>query len=259
MDGALFMSHIHQFRIAKPEELSAHRDATTQLAKDSWPEFMWHDDIAKAHWHEFFDRFAKYQSLLLDSEMEQVVAVGHSFPFHWDYPLVDLPEEGWDWVFQKAVDDDKKGAKPTILAAVFVGVREDYKKHGLSRTILLSFQPTARAHGFQNLVIPVRPNEKPNYPLTSIDDYVTWKNENNMPLDGWLRIQQRAGGKVIKVCHNSKKVLGTRAEWEQWTGMRFPQSGRYIIPGALEPMEMNLERDEGIYIEPNVWMRHSSA
>jgi len=255
------LNHTHQFRIAKPEaeELGIHRDVAIQLARDSWPEFMWHDEIAKAHWHEFFERFAKYQSVMLDAETNQVVAVGHSFPFHWDHPLADLPEEGWDWVIQQAVQDDKNGIKPNILAAVFVGVREEYKNSGLSRTILLSFQPTARAHGFEKLVIPVRPNEKPSYPLTSMDDYITWKNENGLPFDGWLRIQQRAGGKIIKVCHKSKTVRGTRAEWERWAGMKFPQSGRYIIPGALMPITMNVERDEGVYIEPNVWMQHSSA
>ena len=248
-----------QFRFLEPHELGKYREATTQLAKDSWPEFMWHDEIAKAHWNEFFDRFAKYQSMMLEAETNQVVAVGHSFPFHWDFPLAELPEEGWDWVFQKAVDDDKNGIKPNILAAVFVGVREEYKKHGLSRTILLSFRPTTRAHGFENLIIPVRPNEKPKYPLISMDDYVTWKNGEGMPFDAWLRIQQRAGGKFIKVCHRSKTVRGSRTDWESWTRMEFPQSGRYIIPGALEPIEMNVEKDEGIYIEPNVWMQHTSA
>ncbi len=253
------MSHTHQFRIAQLDEVSVYREATTELAKNSWPEFMWHDEIAKTHWHEFFDRFAIYQSVMLDADTNQVVAVGHSFPFNWTHPLADLPEEGWDWVFEKAVDDARNGIKPNILAAVFVGVREKYKKHGLSRSILLSFQPTARAHGFNNLVIPVRPNEKPQYPLTDMDEYVEWKNETGMPFDAWLRIQQRAGGKFIKVCHRSKTVRGSLAEWESWTGMKFPQSGRYIVPGALEPIEISIERDEGIYIEPNVWMHHKAG
>jgi hypothetical protein len=38
--------------------------------------------------------------------------------------------------------------------------------------------------------------------------------------------------------------------------MKFPQSGQYVIPGALEPMQMNAEKDEGVYIEPNVWTLH---
>jgi len=248
-----------QFRILDPVELNLHRDEIIQLARESWPEFMWHDTVAEENWHEFFDRFGDYQSVLLDVRTNQVVALGHSLPFRWDRPLPELPEEGWDWVIQQAVQDDKSGAERNILAAVFVGVREEYKKSGLSRTILLSFQPTARTHRFENLVIPVRPNEKLNYPLTSMDDYINWKNENGLPFDLWLRIQHRAGGRVIKVCHKSKTVRGTRAEWEEWTGMKFPQSGEYIIPDALNPMEINVERDEGVYIEPNVWMQHSIA
>jgi hypothetical protein len=38
--------------------------------------------------------------------------------------------------------------------------------------------------------------------------------------------------------------------------MRFPQSGEYVLADALVQIEMNVERDEGIYIEPNVWMVH---
>jgi hypothetical protein len=258
MDGSR-MTTQPQLRLLDPEELVQHRDESVRLARASWPEFMWHDAIARESWHEFFERFASYQSVLFDEAINQVVALGHSFPFQWNYPLSDLPEEGWDWVFHQAVQDHKTGAKPNILAAVFVGVRDEYKKHGLSRSILLSFQPTARAHGFKELVIPVRPNEKPNYPLANMDDYITWKNEADLPFDLWLRIQQRAGGKVIKVCHRSKTVRGSCLEWEQWTGMKFPQTGRYIIPGALNPIEIDKQKEEGLYIEPNVWIQHSSA
>jgi hypothetical protein len=38
--------------------------------------------------------------------------------------------------------------------------------------------------------------------------------------------------------------------------MSFPESGPYVVPGALQPVLMDLERDEGRYEDPNVWMRH---
>jgi hypothetical protein len=38
--------------------------------------------------------------------------------------------------------------------------------------------------------------------------------------------------------------------------MKFPQSGKYVVTGALNPIEMSLERDEGVYVEPNVWIVH---
>lgn len=38
--------------------------------------------------------------------------------------------------------------------------------------------------------------------------------------------------------------------------MRFPESGKYVVPGALEPVVIDIESDIGLYIEPNVWMYH---
>ena len=52
-------------------------------------------------------------------------------------------------------------------------------------------------------------------------------------------------------------VTGTVAKWEEWTEMAFPESGAYAVSGALVPIEIDRERDEGVYVEPNVWMVHS--
>jgi hypothetical protein len=73
----------------------------------------------------------------------------------------------------------------------------------------------------QALIIPIRPSEKHKYPLASMDDYIAWKNEDGLPFDAWLRVHARAGGKVIKVCHESKTIRGSRAEWEAWTSSVF--------------------------------------
>jgi len=51
-------------------------------------------------------------------------------------------------------------------------------------------------------------------------------------------------------------VSGTATKWEEWTAMRFPESGRYIVPGALVPVTIDRRRNLGLYVEPNVWMRH---
>ena len=49
---------------------------------------------------------------------------------------------------------------------------------------------------------------------------------------------------------------GTRAEWESWTALQFPEDGDYVVPGALVPVDFDRERRPGTYVEPNVWMRH---
>lgn len=52
------------------------------------------------------------------------------------------------------------------------------------------------------------------------------------------------------------RIKGTIAEWESWTGMKFPDSGDYIVPGTLVPVRIDRNNDTGLYIEPNVWMHH---
>ncbi len=39
--------------------------------------------------------------------------------------------------------------------------------------------------------------------------------------------------------------------------MKFPKKGKYLISGALKPVSFDLEQDVGIYIEPNVWVKHN--
>ena len=51
-------------------------------------------------------------------------------------------------------------------------------------------------------------------------------------------------------------VTGKVSEWEEWTSMNFPESGAYVVPGALQPVKIDREHDVGCYEDPNVWMRH---
>ncbi len=245
-----------RFQLIGPNALSDYRDRAGDIGESSWPEFMMHDPIANENWHELFDRFSDYQFALLDTETDRMAAMGNSLPFCWNGSLSDLPEGGWDWVFLKAIEDHKAGTTPNIQSAIQIAIHPDYQSQGLSTMMVQAMRAVGKSKGFKQLVAPVRPNMKSKYPLTSIDDYIKWTTEEGLPFDAWLRVHARAGAKIIKPCHEAMIISGTRAEWESWTGLRFPQSGTYFIPGALNPMQMDIEKDKGIYIEPNVWIVH---
>ena len=247
----------NRFQIVTPLIDSEYRNHVRGMNKAAWTEFMLHEQVANELWHELLDRFPEYQLALLDIQQNRAAAMSNGVPLCWDRSLEDLPEAGWDWAFEQAVSDHKSGVSPNLHCAIQVIIHPDYRQHGLSIPMLEAVRAIARAKGLQALIIPVRPSEKSKYPLTSLDDYITWKTAKGLPFDSWLRVHVRLGGKIIKVCHQSKRVSGTRNEWEAWTGLKFPQSGSYIIPGALNPIEMNVEKDEGVYIEPNVWMVHA--
>jgi GNAT superfamily N-acetyltransferase len=245
-----------RFQFIKPGDLLDYRDRAGDLSEASWPEFMLHDPVANENWHELFDRFSEYQFAMLDTENDRMAAIGNSLPFYWDQPLEDLPESGWDWVLLEAVENHENGKEPNIQSAIQINIHPDYRSQGLSAAMVQAMREIGKSKGFNYLVAPVRPNQKSQYPLIHIDDYIKWTNTEGLPFDAWLRVHARAGAKIIKPCHEAMTIPGTRAEWEEWTGLKFPQSGRYYIPGALNPLEMNLEKDEGMYIEPNVWMVH---
>ncbi len=249
----------HRFKIIFPNDLPDYHDLANEIAGAAWHEFMLNDHVANENWHELFDRFEEYQFAMLDTESNRMAAMGNSVPLFWDQPLEELPEGGWDWVFLKAIEDHKNNIKSNIQSAIQIAIHPDYQSQGLSGQMVQAMRAIAKAKGYSNLVAPVRPNQKSKYPLISMDDYITWTNEDGLPFDAWLRVHVRAGGRIIKPCHEAMTIRGTHAEWEEWTGMKFPQSGEYVVPGGLNPFTMNVEKDEGVYIEPNVWMQHSSA
>jgi hypothetical protein len=77
-----------------------------------------------------------------------------------------------------------------------------------------------------------------------------------MPYDPWLRVHVREGGRIVKVCHRAMQIVGSLSEREEWTGMRFPDDGSYVVPGALDPIRVDTGQNRGTYVEPNVWMLH---
>jgi GNAT superfamily N-acetyltransferase len=254
MDGARNMSS-ERFQVITPSNPD-YRNLLRGLTKEVWPEFMLHDTVANENWHELLDRFADYQVALYDAEKDRVAGIGSSFPLHWDDKLENLPEEGWDWAFEEAVRNHKESIAPNFHCAIQIVLRHEYQGHGLSRPMVDAVRSVTKSKGLMALIIPLRPSEKHRYPLISLDDYITWKDDENEPFDPWLRVHIRAGARIIKVCHQSKLIRGTRAEWEQWTGMKFSQTGAYIVRGALSPVDVDIEKNEGVYVEPNVWIVH---
>ena len=89
-----------------------------------------------------------------------------------------------------------------------------------------------------------------------MERYVRWRRDDGLLFDPWLRLHERLGAELLRVAPASMTVDGTVAEWEEWAGLAFPESGEYPVAGALVPVTIDRERDLGRYVEPNVWMLH---
>jgi hypothetical protein len=225
------------------------------ISKEAWPEFLLHGDVAG--WRSLFDVFADFQILFFDQE-NTLAAVGHTVPITWDGSNQDLPEN-ISAIIQRALRNKREGVTCNGLTALAAMVRKQYRGIGLSRKIIKAMIELGAYSGLGYLLAPLRPSLKSMYPLISFEHYVKWKRDDGMPFDPWLKVHLDMGAEVMKLMEKSLTVRGNVSEWESWAGMKFPESGRYIVEGALQPIQIDVEKDEGIYEEPNIWICHKMS
>jgi len=225
-----------------------------EIVVQVWPEFMLHDTVANEYFFQLYSAFPEFQYWLLNGE--EIVGIGNSIPICWNDEIGNLPDEGWDWALKKGFDDMKAGIEPNLLCALSITINPKFQGKGFSKKMVRSMVQIGKNSRLEALVIPVRPTLKKKYPDIEIEDYVTWKREDGQLFDPWLRVHEKLAGKIIKVCSKAMDIRGSVEDWKKWTGMDFPKSGNYTINGALKPVIIDLENDEGIYIEPNVWVEH---
>ena len=231
-------------------------DEMERLAREGWPRFMRErDELGMGrYWPKLFGDFADWQFVVCDS-FDRVVGCGHSVPFVWDGTPADLPESVAE-ILERAWRVRAEQRRPTTLSALGALVDLKQRGHGLSRLILETMRAMATQWKFDALVAPVRPTGKAAYPLTSMERYVRWTDEEGLPLDPWMRVHSRMDAQIVRVIPRAMVIAGTVRDWEAWTDMRFPDSGSYAVPGALQPVVIDRERDDGRYEDPNVWMLH---
>ena len=223
-----------------------------RLAEEGWPAFLLHGDTK--HWDRLFDDFAEYQILFRD-QAGGLIAVGHALPFVWVGTPEDLPSTMSD-LLKRALRTHRDRSTPNTLSALAAIVTPSHQRRGLSVEILRAMRSLAAERGVRSLVAPVRPTLKSSYPLTPFEEYVGWKRDDGSPFDPWLRVHWRLGAEFLKIAPATVTVIGTVADWEEWTGISFPESGEYVVPGALQPIMIDREENVGRYEDPNVWMLH---
>jgi GNAT superfamily N-acetyltransferase len=230
---------------AAEEQLSRH--PSFRGIHDVWPEFALHDAVVNEHWGDLYERRPEFQFYLFDDEADRVLAEGNTVPVVWD----GEPQPGGvDW----AIPQVRSADEPTTLCAIQVMIRPDVHGRGYSRVMLETMTTLAREHRLDGLIAPVRPTQKDRYPLVAMERYAQWRREDGRLYDPWLRTHERLGAETLAVAPESMRVEAPVEKWEEWTGMVFPDDGEYVVPGALAPVTFADGR--GLYVEPNVWMRH---
>ena len=242
-------------RIVTHAERPDLNDRWNEAADKVWPVFMLNDAVVGQYWGGLGRHFPDCQLYLLDDQTDTLVGVGNTVPVSWD-GTVDGLTGGIDDVLTAAIGNRQSQPAPTTLCALQAALLPGNLGRGLSSVIIRAMRDVAARRGLEGLIAPVRPNQKTLYPLTPIERYILWRRADGLPHDAWLRVHARLGAEIVRIAERSMVIGGSVAEWEAWTGLIFPESGPYVVAGALTPVAIDREADRGVYVEPNVWMRH---
>lgn len=229
-------------------------DDERRIVEESWQPFMLQDPVGDLYFGRLYEVFPDFQFMLYEDGV--AIAVGNSIPLVWNLDDAVLPDEGWDWALESGFVGRERSITPTTACALSITIARSHLGKGVSKQAVLTMKVIAEQQGMNALIAPVRPNQKARYPLTPMERYITWTQDDGAPFDAWLRTHWRVGARIVKAAPRAMVILGTVAQWESWTELKFPESGEYVVPGALNPVTADVERDLITYVEPNVWMHH---
>lgn len=234
-------------RYADRPDLRARR--YEELTRPTFPEYMNNNEPGELYWNRLYTDFPDFQVALVDGD--ELLAEAHAVSLPWDGTLADLPS-GWDEGFVRGMTSEQSH---TALMAIAISVSPAHQRRQLSSRMIRTFTDNAREAGLAaGVIAPVRPTWKERYPLISIERYVEWRREDGSHFDPWIRVHERVGGEILAPAPASMTIHAPVAEWEEWTGMRFPEDGEYVFPRGLATLVV---RDGvGTHVEPNVWMLH---
>ena len=221
-----------------------------------WPDFMRQDRTAMLYYSEA--AFAHYaDGALAALAGDEVVGRAFAVPFAFGAEgRSELLDAGWDEVIRWGHEDRMLERRPTTMSALEIALLPKARVPGSSRAMLAALKDCARAKGFAELYAPVRPNQKHQLPRMPMRDYLQQRRPDGLLADSWLRTHLAIGGEIIKIAPCSMTIVGTLAEWTQWTGVTFDRSGEVELPNALVPVTASVAHDYAVYVEPNVWVRH---
>lgn len=173
---------------------------------------------------------------------------------NWDKPFEILPEEGSDWFVKKIYEDVKQKRKPNTVAGI-AAVCESHDSVLISlmankvKEVMLRYE-------CYNFVSALRPMGYKVNKFNDFNQYAKLVTSHNKPIDPWVRIlNKHLGALVVKPCNNSMTRTASIKQWEKWTNKKFEKSGFYNISQLNFPLEIDLDKNLGKYVESGIWVK----
>jgi hypothetical protein len=242
---------VELFTFAERPELV---DAAFAIAEPAEP-FMLHCDMGYLYYAGLGAAYAEYAMTVVEDDV--VVGRAMTIPFAFGNEVRSaLPNGGWDVVIRWAAEDQLRGDKPNAVSALEISLDASRRNGGLSRSVLEAVKENCARLGHDVLYCPLRPTEKHRYPTESMADYAQRRRNDGLPQDPWIRVHVRAGAEIVSVADHATTIVGSLDDWREWTDLPFDSDADVIVEGGLVPVVVSQARNVGVYVEPNVWVRH---
>ncbi|MFA9430504.1 hypothetical protein [Egicoccus sp. AB-alg2] len=248
-------------RAARPGEWASLAEVPSRLASvravesQQVPPFL---AALTARHRDHLDRVATATQLVRLDQRSEVLAVVRAVPVTWDGTAAGAPAGGAGDGVDRATTAAEQGDADT-LAVLDVTVAAAARGRGIGRGVLAELPRLAARLELSRLLVLVRPHGKRHHPLVPFARYVAATDASGRPRDGWLAACWEQGLHPVRPVDRSLRARAPVRDWEGWYGRSFPTSGPYLVPGAIKPAVIELERDEGRYREPHLWMAPVAA
>jgi len=244
------MNNFIDFNALTDGQMTQYREAITH----AFPAIIGESPVIKNCWSKLESYFPSSQ-LFLMSDQGEVIGFMNTVPFRFEESLDHLPDRGWDWMLMKSIQDFELETTPNYLGGLQVIVRQKFQGQGYSKVILSHAKNYVADSHMNNLIIPIRPTKKHEFPSMTMSSYLTYKPKDKL-YDPWIRTHIASGAHVIKVCEQSMIMKGNVHFWESILNQKIERSGQYQLDGALSLIKIDVENDTGEYIEPNIWIKY---
>ena len=215
------MADVLTFTYAERPDLAAR----TGEVEDTFAAFLGHGEVAERHWHRLREDLPELQLVLWDDERDVLVGHGRTIPARAAERLpggVDDMLEAWFGGGNRP--------EPDVLSALVAVVDRRRQGEGLSTVLIRAMVDLARRNGFPALVAPVRPTWKDRYPLIPIERYASWKRDDGLPFDPWLRVHARLGAELLEICPGRCGSKGAATTGRHGPGSSFPTTATTSSP-----------------------------
>lgn len=230
------------------DQLSAYRHAVSE----AFPAIINESAIIKKYWDRIESYFPDHQIYAFDPE-GNLIGFTNTIPCRWNEPIENLPQDGWDWLVKKGITDYEQGIKANLIGGLQIIITKDNLGKGYSKLLIAEAKKLRDNFNYDHLAIPIRPTFKHKHPEMKMEDYIKLKKDDQV-YDPWIRTHLKCGATFISVCENSMNFTGDIPFWESMLQQKIKSSGNYVLQGALNLIDINLEENTGEYREENIWI-----